>query len=128
MRLLLDTATFLWAVLDSPRLSPQARELLVDPGNEPFLSVVSSWEIAVKYSAGRLPLPESPELFLAQERQRLGVAVLPLEEEAALYTARLPRLHLDPFDRMLICQAIVHGLTVLTPDEAISQYPIRVLW
>ena len=128
MRLLLDTATFLWAILDSPRLSARAREVLVDPGNELFLSVVSSWEVTVKYSAGRLPLPESPERFLAEERRRLGAISLPLEEEAALYVARLPKLHLDPFDRMLICQAIVHGLSVLTPDEAIAQYPIRALW
>lgn len=128
MRLLLDTATFLWVVSDAPDLSARARELFVDPGNEVYLSAVSAWEIAVKYALGRLPLPEPPERFVPLQRKQHGVDPLPLDEEAALHLARLPLLHRDPFDRMLVCQAIVHGLVLLTPDKLVNQYPVRTMW
>ena len=128
MRLLLDTATFLWMILNNPKLSARAREMATDPANEVFLSVVSSWEIAVKHSLGRLPLPEAPGKFITFHRRAHGIQSLPLEEESAFYVTHLPRIHADPFDRMLICQAIVHGLTLLTSDDLIAQYPVRVLW
>jgi PIN domain nuclease of toxin-antitoxin system len=128
MRLLADTCTFLWWAIDAPELSPRSRELFAHPDNEVYLSAVSCWEIAVKHSLGRLPLPEPPALFVPERRARYGLLSLPLEEEASLYEPKLPRLHPDPFDRMLICQAIVHGLAILTPDQSISQYPVRVLW
>src|SRR6266852_601528 len=116
MRLLLDTCTFLWLVTDAPELSVQAREVFSDPGNEVHLSAVSAWEITVKYSLGRLPLPESPERFVPAQRKRHGIEPLPLDEEAALHLTRLPTFHKDPFDRMLVCQALVHGLVILSPD------------
>ena len=126
--MLLDTCTFLWIVGGSPDLSPQARNIFVDPDNEVYLSVVSAWEIAVKHAAGRLPLPESPERFVPAERRRHGIDTLELDEETALHLARLPALHRDPFDRMLVCQAIVHGLVILGPDSHITQYPVRTAW
>lgn len=128
MRLLLDTATFLWIIDDAPELTPRARELFLDPGNEVYLSSVSAWEIAIKYGLGRLPLPEVPDRFVPTQRKQHGIDALPLDEEAALHLARLPLLHRDPFDRMLVCQAIVHHLVILTPDELITQYPIRTMW
>jgi len=128
MRFLLDTSTFLWVISGAPELSARARELFVDPGNEIFLSSVSSWEMAVKYALGRLPLPEPPERFVPMQREQHGIEPLPLDEEAALHLARLPLLHKDPFDRMLICHAIVHGLVVLTPDNLVNQYPVRTMW
>ncbi|MBI4525276.1 MAG: type II toxin-antitoxin system VapC family toxin [Deltaproteobacteria bacterium] len=128
MRILLDTATFLWAVTDAPELSGKARELIVDPENEVFLSSVSGWEIAVKYALGRLPLPEPPERFVPVQRKDHAIEPLPLDEEAALHLARIPLLHRDPFDRMLVCQAIVHGLVILTPDTLVNQYPVRTAW
>jgi PIN domain nuclease of toxin-antitoxin system len=128
MRLLLDTATFLWVISDAPELSARARELFADPGNEIYLSAVSSWEIAVKYALGRLPLREPPERFVPAQREQHGIEPLPLDEEAALHLARLPLLHKDPFDRMLVCQAIVHGLAILTPDKLVNQYPVRTMW
>lgn len=88
-------------MLDSPQLSDRARELFREPDNEVYLSAVSAWEIAAKCAAGRLCLPEPPGQFIPRWRQVFGIKVLPLEEEAALHTARLPRLHRDPFDRML---------------------------
>lgn len=128
MRLLLDTSTFLWIITDAPELSARARELFVDPGNEVYLSSVSAWEIAVKYALGRLPLPEPPERFVPFQRRQHGIEPLLLDEEAALHLARLPPLHKDPFDRMLVCQAIIHGLAILTPDELVYQYPVRTVW
>ena len=109
-------------------LSARARELFVDPDNEVYLSAVSAWEIALKHAAGRLPLPEPPERFVPAERSRHGIDTLDLDEETALHVGRLPPLHRDPFDRMLVCQAIVHGLVILGPDPLISQYPIRTAW
>jgi PIN domain nuclease of toxin-antitoxin system len=128
VRILLDTCTFLWIIGDAPELSNRARELFIDPANDVFLSAVSAWEISVKHGLGRLPLPEPPEKFIPLQRERHGIEALPLEEEATLYLNRLPSSHRDPFDRMLICQAIVHGLVILTPDELITQYPVRSLW
>jgi PIN domain nuclease of toxin-antitoxin system len=128
MRLLLDTATFLWVVSDAPELSERVRKLVVDPENDVYLSAVSAWEIAVKHALGRLPLPDPPERFVPEQRKRQGIEELPLDEESALHVTRLPMLHKDPFDRMLVCQAITQGLLLLTPDELISQYPVRTTW
>jgi PIN domain nuclease of toxin-antitoxin system len=128
MRLLLDTCTFLWLVSGSSSLSKQAIRLFADPANEVFLSSVSSWEIAVKQSLRTLRLPSPPVEFVPAQREAHGIAALPLAEEEVLYLPKIPKLHRDPFDRMLICQAIVNGLTILTPDEQIGRYPIRVLW
>ncbi len=128
MNLLLDTATFLWVITDDPELSPRARELFVDSANEVYLSSVSAWEIAIKYSLGRLPLPEPPERLIPFQRQQHGIESLQLEEDSALHLTRLPPLHKDPFDRMLVCQAIVHGLVILTPDALVNQYPVRTIW
>jgi PIN domain nuclease of toxin-antitoxin system len=128
MKLLLDTCTFLWLITDDPALSIKARDLFIDPVNEAYLSTVSVWEIEVKFGLGKLPLPQSPERFLPEQRQRHGIATLPLEEEAVFYLSRLPSLHRDPFDRMLICQAIHHELTLLTPDPLITQYAVKTAW
>jgi len=128
MRILLDTCTFLWIIGDAPELSKGARRLFIDPANEVFLSAVSAWEISVKHGLGRLPLPELPEKCIPFQRETHGIEALALEEEAALYLNRLPSMHRDPFDRMLICQAIVHSMVILTPDELVTQYPVRSLW
>ena len=128
MRILLDTATFLWAVNDAPEFSEGAREIFADPENDIYLSAVSAWEIAVKSALGKLPLPEPPGRFVPTQRKQHGIDPLQLDEEAALHLSRLPLLHKDPFDRMLVCQAIVNHLVILTPDELIHQYPVRTIW
>lgn len=128
MGILLDTCTFLWVILGSQELSKRAAELFADPGNEVFLSSVSVWETSLKYSLGRLHLPEPPDQFLPRERERHLVAPLQLDETAVLHLHRLPQLHRDPFDRMLVCQAIDRGLMILTPDRLINQYPTRTAW
>ena len=128
MRLLLDTCTFLWVVGGDPALSTRVREAFVDPESEVFLSAASAWEIAVKHRLGKLPLPTPPEEFVPTQRVAHGIEALPVDEEAALHVAKLPDLHRDPFDRMLIAQAIVGGLVLATPDDPIRQYPVRVVW
>ena len=128
MKILLDTCTFLWIISDAPELSDHARNLFVDPANGIYLSAISSWEIAIKHNLGRLPLPEPPQNFIPAQREKHHIDPLLLEEEATLYLTRLPPYHRDPFDRILICQSIVHGLVLLTPDEAILQYPVRTAW
>ena len=128
MKLLLDTCTFLWLIADARDLSPRARELFRDPSNEVYLSAVAAWEIAVKYALGRLPLPAPPERFVPQQREHHAIAALPLDEESVLQAHRLPALHRDPFDRMLVCQAIVHGMAIVTPDPLVAGYPVRTVW
>ena len=125
MRLLLDTCTFLWAVDDQTRLSGTARSLVVDPGNEVFLSAVSAWEITLKQSTGRLKLSEPALQFVPKYRAAHRFLELPLDEPSALQLGQLPAEHKDPFDRMLICQAIAHGLAIVKPDPQITRYPIR---
>jgi PIN domain nuclease of toxin-antitoxin system len=128
MRLLLDTCTFLWIVGGARDLSARARHMFADPANEAFLSAVSAWEIAVKHRLGRLPLPAPPDTFVPAQRTAHGLEPLPIDEEAALQVAKLPDLHRDPFDRMLVAQAIVGGLVLLTPDDHVRAYPVRTLW
>jgi PIN domain nuclease of toxin-antitoxin system len=128
MRILLDTCTFLWIAIDSPQLSPLARKLFAAPENDIYLSAVSSWEIGIKYSAGKLLLPEPPGSWVPSRRAAYEIAELPLDEESALHQVRLTNFHADPFDRALVSQSIIHGLALLTPDEQIARYPARVLW
>ena len=128
MKLLLDTCTVLWIALDAEELSPNARQLYRDPQNECWLSAVSAWEITTKYMLGKLPLPSPPEELIAEIRREGCIETLPLEEAATFQLPRLPNLHRDPFDRMLICQAITKGLTILTPDPDIRRYPVATAW
>lgn len=128
MTFLLDTCSFLWMVLAPEALSPVVQDACRDPTNDLFLSAASTWEITIKHGLGRLSLPDQPERFVLRERTRHSIESLVVDEEAALRTSRLPHLHRDPFDRMLVSQAIGGGMTILTPDEAIARYPIRTLW
>ncbi len=100
----------------------------MDPENEVYLSAVSCWEMTVKYMAGRLPLPESPVSLVARTREESGIQPLPFGETEALHLAKLPHFHNDPFDRMLVCQALVHGMTIVTSDEEIQKYPAQTIW
>lgn len=127
MRLLLDTCTFLW-LAGGGRLSSAAANAIQSPANDVFLSAVSVWEITTKHRAGRLALPEPPERLVRTERELRGIAALAFDEEAAFQSLRLPQLHRDPFDRMLIAQAIAGSLALVTPDPLITQYPVRVIW
>src|SRR5580658_8412696 len=128
MKILLDTCTFLWIASESPRLSKTAAAVFLDRNNDRYLSTASAWEIGIKHAIGRLPLPERPDLFVPRAREASGITALEIDEESALHAGRLPSLHSDPFDRMLVAQAIMHGMTILTPDPDIERYGVRVLW
>jgi len=128
VKVLLDTCTFLWAVSDPDRLSSRARQVMIDAANEVFVSSVSAWEIAVKAGLGRLVLRAPVDRFVPDQREAHGFDPLPLDEDSVLHLPRIAALHRDPFDRMLVCQAIVHGMAIVTPDPLVAQYPARVIW
>jgi PIN domain nuclease of toxin-antitoxin system len=128
MILLLDTCTFLWYISADDRLPHVVRDAIRSPGNEVLLSVVSFWEILLKNRLGRLVLPESPATYIPRQRKRHRIDSLDLTESAVSHLARLPDRHRDPFDRMLVCQAIEHGLTIVTPDESVRSYPVKTDW
>lgn len=127
MRILLDTHIFLWFISGDTQLSIDDRDTIRDPDNEVYLSSVSVWEAIVKYQLGKLPLPEFPEIYLPKQRDLHQIASLALDENSVLQLAKLPLLHRDPFDRMLICQALQNGLTVATVDSAVRAYSVNVL-
>ena len=127
MKVLLDTCAFLWITTDDPQLSETARQIFKNPNNEIFLSSVSAWEI-IKNSIGKLPLPSLAEEFISSQRLKHEIDTLPLTEKAVFHLNKLPNHHKDPFDRMLICQAIEHDLTILTSDSLIVQYPVNTVW
>lgn len=126
MRLLLDTHVFLWHLNGSKTLPADLRAAIQDPANAVFLSPVSIWEALVKYRLGKLPLPASPHIYLPEQRRRHRIETLPLDEPSVARLAGLPDLHRDPFDRMLVCQALEHGLTLATVDPAVRAYPVPV--
>lgn len=129
MRILLDTHCWLWLQVSPDRLAPVVHDLLVEPENELYLSVASAWEIAVKWSLGKLPLPAPPAEYVPSRLERQGVAALPVELRHALRVAALPRHHRDPFDRLLIAQAQLDDLYLLTADHALGVYDdTRFLW
>lgn len=121
---MLDTHVFLWAVSTPDRLDREAREAISDAGNDILLSTATVWEIAIKHAAGRLvfPLERLDGLI-----QAMGLAVLPIMPSHALRAAALPRLHADPFDRVLIAQALVESLTLISSDTTVRRYPVSVL-
>jgi len=123
MNLLLDTHIFLWFISGDHRLPDALRDSIRDPGNTVYLSVVSIWEAMVKYQLGKLPLPQPPENYLPLQRERHQIASLPLDEASVVQLATLPPLHRDPFDRMLMSQALQHNLIIVTVDPAILAYP-----
>jgi PIN domain nuclease of toxin-antitoxin system len=127
MRILLDTCEFLWLVSGDAKLSPTVAAAIRDPQNQIFLSVVSFWEITLKHSLGKLPLPSAPAQFVPSQREQHLIAPLALEEAAVAQLSALPALHRDPFDRMLVCQAQAHGLTLASSDPLLRQYPVSLL-
>lgn len=128
MRLLLDTHVFLWWITDDKRLSARARGLIAGGANEVFFSAASAWEIAIKARLRRVVLPEEPERFIAEQVEANAFQVLPVHIRHALTVYGLPDLHYDPFDRMLVAQAMGEGMTLLSGDPQIARYPVDVMW
>lgn len=126
MRLLLDTHIFLWFISGDSRLPESMRNAIEDEVNEVYLSSVSVWEAVVKYQIGKSPLPQPPEIYLPLQRENHAITSLPLNESSIVHLPKIPRLHRDPFDRMLICQAIEDGQAIVTVDIVIPNYPVKV--
>lgn len=127
MRILLDTCEFLWLISGDARLSTPVASAVRDPQNLVFLSAVSFWEISLKHSIGKLPLPQPPAQFIPLQREKHLITSLALDETAVAQLSGLPFLHRDPFDRMLICQAKAHGLKIASSDSLIRQYTVDLL-
>lgn len=122
MKLLLDTHLLLWAAAFPDRLPAQARDLIADPGNDLLFSAASLWEIAIKSGLGREDFKVDARLL----RRGLidnGYSELPIASEHAVAIDGLPPIHKDPFDRLLVAQSMVEGITLLTTDDIVSQYP-----
>lgn len=128
MNLLLDTCTFLWLALPQGRLSAEATRLIDEESNTLFFSDVSVWEICLKVSSGKLPLPGAPRSWLRSRLAFFQVKRLPLEHNAIFRSGELPGLHSDPFDRLLAAQAIECGMTLLSPDTPLSLLGASRVW
>ena len=128
MRALLDTHAFLWWITDNPQLSSRVREIISDGNNELFLSAASGWEIAIKAQLGRLNLPDNLEHFISEQLTINAIYGLPIQMSHALHVSVLPNHHHDPFDRILVAQAQLENLAILTADPRIARYPVKVIW
>ncbi len=128
MRVLLDTQCWLWMQASPERFSKRALELVQAGANELLLSAASCWEIAIKYALGKLPLPLAPSEYVPSRLQSSAVVALPISHTHALHVATLPYHHRDPFDRLLIAQAQLERLPVLTADRQFAAYDVKVHW
>jgi PIN domain nuclease of toxin-antitoxin system len=128
MKALLDTHTFLWWITDQPRLPHRVRAIIEDAKNEIFVSAATGWEIIIKFQLGRLLLPDNPESYLMEQIQSNAFQPLPIQLRHSLRLLALPSLHKDPFDRMLIAQALFEDLPILSSDTQIARYPVEVIW
>jgi PIN domain nuclease of toxin-antitoxin system len=127
MKLLLDTHALLWAATAPENLSDEAHRLLEDGTHEVVVSVVTGWEIAIKQSLGKLELAQPAEIWLPRVIRETGLDMLPVELAAALRVRALPWHHRDPFDRLLIAQALESGHTIVTRDAVFDEYGVAVV-
>jgi PIN domain nuclease of toxin-antitoxin system len=128
MRLLFDTECWLWSVREPDRLNKRAKELIDDQATELYLSVASIWEIIIKNQIGKLPLPKAPEDYIPELLQLQQTKTLVITPTHIYQLPKLPLLHRDPFDRLLIAQALTEKLTLLTADRLIRQYKAPLIW
>ena len=128
MRLLLDTHTLIWYYQTDPKMSASARSLIEDPANTVLVSPASHWEIAIKISIGKLPLRQPFPDFVEQAILDNGFVILPIKPKHTAVVASLPFHHKDPFDRLLIAQALAEGIPLVSADPALDQYGIQRLW
>jgi PIN domain nuclease of toxin-antitoxin system len=127
MRLLLDTHVWLCSTIGDPRISPAVRDAIEDRQNDVFVSAASVWELAIKYRLGRIPLPLPPHEYAPAMLARAGFTSLPISIRHAAAVAALPDLHRDPFDRLLIAQALHDDLTLVTIDPIVRRYAVATI-
>jgi len=128
MRLLLDTHAFLWFVLDSPELSPDALQLIQNPAHDVLVSPASYWEIAIKVSLGKYQIPEPFQDWMEHQLTTNSFDILPITVAHAAMVTTLPFHHRDPFDRLLCAQALVEKIPIITIDEAFDRYDVERRW
>jgi PIN domain nuclease of toxin-antitoxin system len=128
MKYLLDTGAWLWSVAEPERLNSKAHELIAEAREELYLSAVSAWEIGIKTALGKLSLPEPAVTYLPKRLNQQGIRPLTITHAHALAVSDLPRHHTDPFDRLLIAQARMEGMAILTSDHAFDRYEVKVFW
>jgi|SRR5215469_3503353 len=128
MSYLLDTSVFLWALSSPERLNHDARELLSNDRDELFFSSASAWEISVKYAIGKVALPTTPGHCVPALLQRWGIRPLDITHAHALAVLELPLHHADPFDRLLVAQTTLEGMTLVTADRAFEKYGVKLFW
>jgi PIN domain nuclease of toxin-antitoxin system len=128
MRILLDTHAFLWWISDAPQLSQKARQIIGNGENTLFLSAASGWEIAIKTRLGKLKLPADIASFILEQLSVNAVTPLPIQMKHALRVRSLPDFHRDPFDRMIVAQAQIEDLPILTADQQLAGYNVQIIW
>ena len=128
MIILLDTHCWLWMLTEPEQLSEDVHRLVVNRQNELLISAASSWEIAIKYSLGKLPLPEPPTSYIPSRIKQSGVGSLSITHTHALRAGELPAHHRDPFDRLLVAQAQTESIPLLTADRKLEPYDIEIIW
>jgi PIN domain nuclease of toxin-antitoxin system len=126
-RYLVDTHVWLWMQSGPDRLRDETRAIVQDVRNSILLSAASAWEIAIKYRLGNLALPQPPALYVPDRMRRSGTSPLPIDHAHTLRTAELPDHHRDPFDRVLVAQAQLLDLTIITADDQLSAYDVAVV-
>jgi len=127
VQILIDTQIFLWLFGNSSRISTNVRNLLINPNNTVYFSASSAWEIAIKYGNGKLQLPDKPEIFVPDRMKRAKFVWLEINHEHGLAVSKLPQIHKDPFDRLLITQAIFENLTLLSADSIFGNYSVNLI-
>ena len=125
MRLLLDTHIFLWYIAGDSRVGQNTRKAIED-AETAYLSVASVWEATIKYNVGKLHLPEAPHPWLSMQREQHAIESLPIDEASVSHLSSLKWHHRDPFDRILVCQAIEHALQIVSVDPILSNYPVKI--
>lgn len=128
MKFLLDTHVFLWWIMDSPQISENVRKLMSEGSSDLFWSAASSWEIAIKYANGKLPLPDEPEVFIVSELSINRISSLSITDAHSFMAGKLPVHHRDPFDRILIAQSNFENMPLITSDQIISKYEVKTIW
>lgn len=128
MKYLLDTHAFLWFVSDDSRLSPRARSIIKDRNQEVYFSAASAWEMSIKIRLGRLTIEEELEPFIVKQLAENNFSMLSITVLHSLYTSKLPEIHKDPFDRMIIAQSKLENMSLISKDKNIKKYKVPMVW
>lgn len=128
MKFIIDTHCWLWWFLEPKKLGESSYRLIATPNNTVYFSAASSWEIAIKYGSGKLPLPQPPKEYIPSRLTSQGMSSLPIQHSHTLQAGDLPHHHRDPFDRLLIAQAQIEKLPIMTADEDFKSYDVEIIW